>query len=507
MPKMPDSTTTFNLENLDEQITALKDYVLGSVADCKPAHTVELGIWKKMLEIGRMAYGSFLSTQGNGDLGGNVELKDGRVLNRLEKPHDRIFQTIFGKFNLSRYCYGTGENKKIELIPLDTRLQLPASEFSYTLQNWDQHLAVENSYQQVNEIIQNILGFTQTVDSLERMNQSMAEDVPSFLKSKPLPPKEEEGKILVMSADGKGIPMRRPSGEAPIQNHRKRGEKRNKKKMATVGTIYTIDPSPRTPEQVVESLFRNSPLEDQPKKKERPRPKYKQVFASLSQKEGDQEVSANEITFNWLELQASQRNSDSKKPSVILMDGQPCLWEARKVFFPDPETVEILDLLHVTPRIWTAAHLFHSEGSIESIGFVRNYLQIILNGEVVRAVANLKQLGKSRGLKGSKKKSLDTICKYLKKNKNRLKYDEYLKAGYPIASGVVEGACRHLIKDRMERAGMRWSEKGAQAMLDLRSTHLNEDWDEFTRFRIKSQTKKQHPHINLVKKVDWPLAA
>jgi hypothetical protein len=274
--------------------------------------------------------------------------------------------------------------------------------------------------------------------------------------------------------------------------------------MATVGTVYTIETSPRTPEEVIESLFGNSTRD---KQKERPRPKNKELFASLPQRQGVDESSSTELVFNWLELQARQRNPDSGKPNVIIMDGQPSLWETRNIFFPGSDVIEILDLLHVTPRLWTAAHLFHPEGSAEAVGFVRSYLHIVLQGEVERAIANLKQLGKSRNLKGVKKRSLDTICKYMKKNKNRMRYGEYLRKGYPIASGVIEGACRHLIKDRMERAGMRWSETGAQAMLDLRSVHLNGDWDNFMKFRITEQTKKIHPHLKMVRQVNWPLAA
>jgi len=74
-----------------------------------------------------------------------------------------------------------------------------------------------------------------------------------------------------------------------------------------------------------------------------------------------------------------------------------------------------------------------------------------------------------------------------------MKYDVYLAAGYPIGSGVVEGACRHLVKDRMERTGMRWLPSGAQAMLDLRATYLNGEWDAFWNFHVKGETVEQIP--------------
>jgi hypothetical protein len=86
-------------------------------------------------------------------------------------------------------------------------------------------------------------------------------------------------------------------------------------------------------------------------------------------------------------------------------------------------------------------------------------------------------------------------------------YDEYLAKGYPIASGAIEGACRHYVKDRMERAGMSWIKVGAQAMLDLRSIHLNGQWEAYNAYRIAQDTKRLHSHRILLKALEWPLAA
>ena len=99
-------------------------------------------------------------------------------------------------------------------------------------------------------------------------------------------------------------------------------------------------------------------------------------------------------------------------------------------------------------------------------------------------------MGDYRNLPAGKKKQLAKICDYFDKNGDRMRYDEYLKAGYPIATGVIEGACRHLVKDRLERAGMRWLLEGAQSMLDLRSVHLSGLWDEFTAYRIKREAQR-----------------
>ena len=169
-----------------------------------------------------------------------------------------MYQSVFGRFELERVVYGTREGQKIAYVPFDTQLQLPESDFSYLLQDWAQSLAVENAYRRVPETLGRILDVHPAVDSLERMNLKMAETVRSFRESRPAPAPEAEGALCVVSADGKGIPMRRPAPEMPIHGHDPEAEpKTNRKKMAVVGTVYTIDPFVRTPKRWPTSLFRS----------------------------------------------------------------------------------------------------------------------------------------------------------------------------------------------------------------------------------------------------------
>jgi len=190
---------------------------------------------------------------------------------------------------------------------------------------------------------------------------------------------------------------------------------------------------------------------------------------------------------------------------VSIMDGQESLWEAKERHF-GVTVVEILDILHVTPRLWQAAHLFHKEGSAAARSFVRERVRKVLAGRVTGVVKGLRRLGTTHGLSGPKRKTLRTLCGYLSSNAKRMRYDVYLAKGYPVASGVIEGACRHYVKDRMERSGMRWSKVGAQAMLDVRSEYLNGDWEAFHAFRIEHQTKRLYPHRQLLHGVEWTLA-
>jgi hypothetical protein len=92
----------------------------------------------------------------------------------------------------------------------------------------------------------------------------------------------------------------------------------------------------------------------------------------------------------------------------------------------------------------------------------------------------------------SERKPVDNCARYLLNNANYLRYDHYLKVGLPIATGVIEGACRHLIKDRMDITGARWSLTGAEAVLRLRSLYISGDWDEYWRFHLQQEHQRNH---------------
>jgi hypothetical protein len=454
---MPHDTALINPE-LQQLVADLRTLVVQAAHDGTAVHEVERAVWHQILRIGRQALQLFFTLHGSGDQGPTVHLPDGRDLDRLPQLHCRPYVSIFGHFALQRTAYGSREGQKIEFVPLDNRLQLPASAFSYVLQDWDQALCVEEAFGQVNATIARMLGLKQSVDSLEQMNRDMATHATPFRLNRPLPPAADEGELFVLSADGKGVVLRRDSEEPAPPAYRTKGDKASQKRMATVGTVYSVDRYVRTPEQVVAALFRDGlgPEEG------RPRPQHKQVWASLAQAEVP--VSGMEAVFVWLLWELCRRNPGRAKEVVYLSDGQDALWNAQAEYLDGRCTVGILDLLHVTPRLWKAAHVFYPEKSAAAEAFVRERLLRVLRGEVAGMIQGLRVMGGRRSLPAAKRKALREVCSYLEKNQERMRYDEYLAAGYPIASGVIEGACRHLVKDRMERAGMHWTIPGAQAM-------------------------------------------
>ena len=492
---------------LHDSLDALLRFLQQAAHDGLPLHEVEHAIWKRILGLGRQVLQSFLTMVGTGDQGETLSLPDGSTVQRLEKLHSRRYVSVFGEFVLPRTVYGCREGQKIEWVPLDNRLQLPESVFSHLLQDWDQSLCVEQAFRQVSVTLARILGLKQSVDSLESMNQQMAEAASPYRINRPVPPAAEEGEVFVASADGKGIVMRRSADDPAPSAHRTKGEKASCKRMATVGAVYSVDRYVRTPEEVVAALFRD-PREPEAKPAARPQPQHKQVWASLPQEGAEKAASTGmNAVYVWMLWELCRRNLHQEKESVYLHDGQESLWEACQRYLPQKNSVGILDLLHVTPRLWQAAHLFHGEKSQEAETFVRERILRVLQGDVLLVVRGLRVMGTKRGLKAAARKSLETICGYLERNAERMAYDRYLAAGYPIASGVIEGACRHVVKDRMERAGMHWSRQGAEAMLELRSLFVSDAWESFQTYRIEREKNRLYPHRELVEGSQFILAA
>jgi len=178
---------------------------------------------------------------------------------------------------LERTVYGSREGQAIAFVPLDNRLQLPASAFSYVLQDWDQSLAVEQAFAQVNQTIERMLKLRQSVDSLEGTNRQLAAAVTAFREDQPAPPAAEEGQIVVLTADGKGMVIRGQGSPTVCGGERPGGQRANQKRMATVGAAYTVAPYVRTPAEVVAALFRDPDYQAGP----RPQPCHKHIWASL----------------------------------------------------------------------------------------------------------------------------------------------------------------------------------------------------------------------------------
>jgi hypothetical protein len=213
-----------------------------------------------------------------------------------------------------------------------------------------------------------------------------------------------------------------------------------------------------------------------------PRPENKRVWASL--------LEGKNAVIQEVAEEMERRDPSASKPRVALTDGERALQIRvdRKL-----KVTLILDLMHALEKLWKAAYVFHAETSLEADLWVMDRTLRILSGHVGQVVKGLRQSITKRSLSGANRKTLEAVADYLYRNRARMRYDEYLANGWPIASGPVEGACKNPIKDRMERSGMRWTKQMAEAIVQLRAIYLSGDFDQYWQFHIEQDQRRLYP--------------
>jgi hypothetical protein len=377
---------------------------------------------------------------------------------------------------------GYGRTGVGSIHPLDEAMQLPARSFSYELQKRMIKAVVQSPFLESTERMRELTGMSVPKRSLEPIIQDAAQDFDAFYAERIPAPWQQTASILVVAVDGKGIPMVKP-GPAKRSARRTKGQKANRKKMATVAAVFTRAPWVRTPEQVVESLFRTDPSQGiGPGPCTPPRPEQKRVWASL--------MKGKAAVIEEVAQEVRRRDPENQKIHVALTDGERAL---QTLVDDRLQVTLILDLLHVLEKVWKAAHVFHPEGSPEAELWARLACLRILEGNVCQVIKGLRQTVTKRKLFGAKRKTLLSVADYFQHNRDRMRYDEYLARGLPIASGSVEGACKNLIKDRMERSGMRWTQSMAEAILKLRAIYLSGDCDSYWPFHIVQDQRRLYP--------------
>jgi hypothetical protein len=308
----------------------------------------------------------------------------------------------------------------------------------------------------------------------------MATDVPEFQAQQPLPEAGEQAELLVATADHKGVPMVRRDRPAAVADED--SERPGVKRAACAGAVYTTARFPRTAEDVVDEVRRKE------RSAQRPPPQGKVVWAEMRQEIEGEEVSGRQAVLADVCVELDRRDPTQQQKAIVLCDGERALWMTFALMLTRPY-VAILDLWHALTYLWLAAKVFHV-GKPAREAFVTARLRQLLEGKVCGVIKGLKQMGTQQGLTGEKRRTLAKVVGYFENNRDHMQYDVYLREGYPIGSGVIEGACRHVIKDRMERAGMLWTLEGASALLRLRVVHTNSHWDEYQQYRIVREQLK-----------------
>jgi hypothetical protein len=447
---------------------------------------LERELEKKGRELMRILLQEHIDRRGPGHCEQSVCGADGLQRCR-QRPHVRELETVFGTVSVERVgygCEGVGS-----LHPLDAELNLPEERYSLELRRRVAQEAAKSSFEETLESIGKSTGAHVAKRQLEDLVMRAARDFDAFYQLRQAP--QATGSVLAISVDGKGITMRtedlreqtRKAANARMHKMGKRlskGEKKNAKRMATVAAVYTIAPFVRTPQEVVAetggSLAQVS----------RPRPEQKRVWASVEKEPEEVIVQA----F----AEARQRDPTVEKTWVALVDGNKAQirhlrGKARK---NGVELSIVVDIVHVIEYLWGAGRAFHPASGPELESWVRYRLLEILQGKAGLMAGGMRRSATRRGLSAEQRKPVDKCARYLLNHSSYLHYDQYLAQGLPIATGVIEGACRHLVKDRMEVTGARWSLTGAEAVLRLRALRSSGDFDEYWRFHEICEYQQTH---------------
>ncbi len=447
----------------------LLEFVTGEAARTATADHIERGLFKLLLSLGAKLLLLFFVMRSKACSREPLLLEDGQEL-PYSGEKQRTYFSIFGKLPLRRpYFYkekGSGQS------PLDAELSLGSDRYSDLLREIGEYLGVDVAYSQVSNTLEYILGLKLSTGALQKVIAEDAADVEAYYAQKPAPEPTEEAEILVIQADGKGVPMILETSAEPTVRLGK-GQKRGRKKEAIVTTVYTIASAPRTPKEVVDSFF-NQNQEDAPKKpsSKRDKPHNKHVWATLEGKD---------TALTRLAKQVAPRQGSHILHKVALCDGCESLQQQIEAKFPDFNL--LLDFIHPNEYLWKVANSLLGETNQQRIAWVQEQTLLMLSGKTKQIIADFRVLAQAPERTNTQQEKLIKTTNYFERNLPYMDYHIYLKNGWPIASGVIEGACRHFVKDRFELSGMRWSQDGAEQLLHLRAIAENGDWDAYHHFR------------------------
>lgn len=479
---------TTNSEQIVLQIRtefeSLLQWVMGKELASPPtADAVERALLQRLLDLGRDLLLLFFVTQAQRLRPTAVQTASGQTL-PSHSQQTRRYQSVFGVLEFARsYYYQSGHGA----FALDATLNLPQEQEGDVLHEWRTRLSTAMPYADIDALLNAMLGARYPASSSARQAGVAADGplVAAYYDQAPPRQTPPEATILVAQADGKGIPLRQPT-QAAGQVRLGKGQKRACKKEALVTAAYTLAPRPRTPEAVLASLLEppsGAPTEPQAAC----RPCGLHLWATLEGKEA---------ACTQLSRHIQSRSSGVVADRVALTDGSEPLQKQVRAALPDFTLV--LDLIHAVEYLWKAANAVLGETHSQRLAWVQTCARQLLTGQVRLLIAALRELAAQADRSVPQQEVLAQVAAYYERNQDYMHYDRYLAAGWPIATGVIEGACRSLVKERFELSGMRWSQSGAEALLPLCSVCANGDWDGFASYRRQQRRQTQYAGLVLV---------
>jgi hypothetical protein len=402
----------------------------------------------------------------------------------------RRLESRFGEVIVIRRGYGGRGLDSV--FPLDAQLNLPPDKYSHGLREVLVEEVVDGSFDEAVAHLVRAGGGQMAKRQAEEVAVHLSQDFDAFYDRPQAAHQAERdaGKLLVISADGKGIVMHpnslreatRRALERTAHKQQTRlspGEKKNRKRMATVISVYEVDPYPRTPEQILDP--------EQPPAAKRPRPQHKRTWARVEARQG--------AVIEQAFLEALRRDPHQQMRWVVLTDGQEDLLRqvAAAATRYKIDIVVVQDFVHVLEYLWQAAYALHPQDAETREAWVMDRASAVLQGKAKDVAVGLRRAATRQQLSQRARQPVDKAADYLDNNRQRLQYDDALANGLPIATGVIEGACRHLVKDRMDITGARWGLARAEAILKLRSLKISGDLPAYLAFHFEQEHTRNYP--------------
>ena len=420
---------------------------------------------------------------------GGVIGSDGTPRRSVERGHERDLHTVLGEVQVTRLAYRAAGREN--LYPADAQLNLPPVRHSHGIRRLAALEAPRGSFEDAQAAITRHTGQQIGTRQLRELTLIAARDVDAFSAQAARTPPDDED-LLVLSCDAKGVVMR-PDGlreptraqaqrTAPkLETRLSKGEKQGRKRMAEIVTVYELTPEPRTAADIL-------PDPDTPAPSAARRPKAKNKWLKASVTDDARTVIAE--VFN----EADRRDPEHQRAWVALVDGNNhqidrIRKEARKRKLKIPIVV---DFIHVLEYLWSACWCFFQEGDPAAEQWVHDKARQVLDGRAGIVAAAIRRKATRLALEPNKRQAADRCADYLLAKRPYLDYPTALKNGWPIATGVIEGACRHLVKDRMDITGARWGLAGAEAILTLRALISNGDFNEYWTFHLAQEHRRVH---------------
>ena len=387
---------------------------------------------------------------------------------------------------------GYGARGHSSIFPKDALLNLPEESYSHGVKKLVAQEVAKNPFSEVMISVKQSTGITLPKATIEMLAYKASVDFDAFYAKK-VSKELNRQSLLVLTTDGKGIVMRREDlkkatrkkaeqTQHKLRKRQSKGEKANAKRMATVASVYGVDRFIRTPEQIMGEMKSTETAC-------RPRPVDKRVWASVEKESVD-------VTSDIFD-EALRRDPLHEKKWVCLVDGDPR--QLRRIQnIAKKKGVDItiiMDIIHVVEYLWKAARVLYGETSQEAEYWVSERLLAILRGKAGQVAAGMKRSATLKKTAKTTRGPIDKCAGYILKNKPYLQYHQYLKEGFPIATGIIEGACRHLIKDRMDVTGARWSLRGAEAVVKLRSLRSSGDFENYWQFHEDQEFIRNHQSL------------